>query len=79
VVAEVRLVLEGTVAVGAPKVHVAIVFLELRVGLEWLRESTGLSQRDERGEGEMGCMRGRKGVTDFHAARGATGMVARAL
>jgi len=79
VVTEVGLVLEGTVAVGAPEVHVAIVFLELRVGLEWLRESTGLSQRDARGEGEMGYMWGRKGVTDLHAARGATGMVAQTL
>ena len=78
-VTEVGLVLEGTVAVGAPEVHVAIVFLELRVGLEWLRESTGLSQRDARGEGEMGYMWGRKGVTDLHAARGATGMVAQTL
>ena len=78
-VAEVGLVLEGTAAVGAPKVEVAIVLLELRVGLEWLRESTGLIQRDARGEGKMGYMRGRKGVTDLHAARGATDMVARAL
>ena len=37
VVAEVRLALEGTAAVGAPKVHVAIVLLKLRVGLQWLR------------------------------------------
>ena len=79
VVTEVGLILEGTAAVGAPKVHVAIVLLELRVGLEWLRESTGLSQRDARGEGKTGYMRDRKGVTDLHAARGATGMVARAL
>ena len=42
-------------------------------------ESTGLIQRDARGEGITEYMRGRKGVTDFHAARGATGMVARAL
>jgi len=79
VVTEVRLVLEGTAAVGAPKVDVAIVLLELRVGLEWLRESTGLIQRDARGERKKGYMRGRKGVADLHAARGATGMVAQAL
>jgi hypothetical protein len=36
--AEVGLAPEGTAAVGTPKVHVAIVLLELCVGLEWLRE-----------------------------------------
>ena len=39
-VAEVRLALERTVTVGAPKVHIAIVLLELCVSLEWLPEST---------------------------------------
>jgi len=65
VVTEVGLVLEGTAAVGAPKVDIAIVFLELRVGLEWLWESAGLIQRDAHGEGKMGCMRGRKVLLTF--------------
>ena len=78
-VAEVGLALEGTVAVGAAKVHVAIVLLEIRVSLEWLWESTSTNQRDVRGEKEMGYMRGRKGVTDLHAALFAASVVVRAL
>ena len=78
-VAEIGLALEGTVAVGTPNVHVAIVLLELRVGLEWLWESTSPSQRDAREEGKTGYMRGQKGVTDLHAARVAAGVVVRAL
>ena len=34
VVAEVGLALEGTAAVGAPKMYIAIVLLELRAGLD---------------------------------------------
>ena len=65
--AEVGLALEGTAAIGAPLVHDAIVLLELRVGIEWLRESISPSQRDARGERKLGYMGGRKGDTDLHA------------
>ena len=60
VVAETGLALERTVTVGAPKVPVPIVLLDLCVSLEWLWAShgTSTSQRDEREERKMGWVRG---------------------
>ena len=60
--------MERTVAVGAPKVHIAIVLLELCVSLEWLQESISSNLGEVRVEKEDCNMQSQKRVTDLLAA-----------